>query len=323
MLNVDKYNKEKLNNIINKISNKENPKILYLSTYKKSYTRTETLLKYLKENNVNVDVRIKSGAFKYLTALKDVLFRRHDILFVAFRGFEILPFVRLFTFKPIVFDHFVSVYETLCLERKIFSPNTFIGRFLKWYDLYLSNISRIVLVDTNAHAQFFKTELKISNVDYLYVSCNKDLFQPIKIKKSDEYTVFWYGTVLPLHGLQIIEKSALEIYKIDQSIKFKIVGPVKTKLNSPNIKYVNWIDYNHLPSEICRSHLCLGGHFSNIEKSKRVIAGKTYQFVSCGIKTIVGDNKANKEVFTNSDVIFVKHNSVKNLVEKILEAKNG
>ena len=58
----------------------------------------------------------------------------------------------------IIFDAFISVYDTLCFDRKKFRSNSIIGKFLKWYDSYLCNISDIVLVDTKTHKKYFEKE---------------------------------------------------------------------------------------------------------------------------------------------------------------------
>ncbi len=324
MIDIDKCNENKLLNIFNSLTGKKKPKVLFLSTYIKNYTRTETVLATL--DTLNISVTTVFGYKKYLKIILSLLKlqNKHDIIYVSFRGHEILPFIKFFSQKPIIFDSFVSVYDTLCFDRKKFKPESFIGYLLKWYDSFLCRISSIVLVDTEAHCSYFKETFKVENIDYLYIGCNKKLFKPLFLpKKNKNFTVFWYGTVLPVQGLSVIIDAARNVFSADKKIKFKIVGPVKNKIKLPNIEYVPWVPYEKLPVEICRSHLCLGGHFSDINKSKRVIAGKTFQFVACGIPTIVGDNPANREVYTDNDVIFINQNDPDLLSDTILKFKNG
>ena len=323
MIDIDRYNENKLLSIFNNLTGKSNPKVLFLSTYIKNYTRTETVLATM--DALNITVTTVFGYKKYLKIIWSLikLQNNHDIIYVSFRGHEILPFIKLFSQKPIIFDSFISVYDTLCFDREKFKPESFIGYLLKWYDSFLCWISSIVLVDTEAHCNYFKETFKVQNIDYLYLGCNKKLFKPLFLPKNKDFTVFWYGSVLPVQGIDVILDAAQKIFVVDKHIKFKIVGPVKNKIKLPNIEYVPWVPYEKLPVEIRKSHLCLGGHFSNINKSKRVIAGKTYQFISCGVPTIVGDNRANREVYADDDVIFINQNDPNLLSETILKIKNG
>ncbi|MFA5238462.1 MAG: glycosyltransferase [Phycisphaerae bacterium] len=269
---------------------------------------------------------------KYLKAIYGLIRHQkdHDLIFVAFRGHEILPVLRILSRKPIVFDAFVSVYDTLCFDRKIFSPTSLVGKFLKWYDKFLCGISDIVLVDTEAHKNYFEEEFEAHNVDYIYVGCNEELFKPMaRGRDKSGFVVFWYGSANPLQGVDIILRSAKLLE--DSGILFRLVGPIRKKysalitdLQPQNIEFIDFIPYEELPAWINKSDICLGGHFSDREKSKRVIASKTFQFLACEKTTIVGDNPANRELFEEQGLAkFVKMNSPECLAEKILEVKEN
>lgn len=327
------FNNNRIKEIISKFKDPKEAKILYISTYSPDYTRTETLLELFKNNNITFRAILTGNSkIKYLKAIYLLLKyqNNHDIIFVAFRGHEILPFIKIFSKKPIIFDAFVSIYDTLCFDRKLFKPNSLIGKLLKSYDKFLCKISNIILVDTNTHKEYFKQEFNADNIDYLYVGCDKNLFKPSKIKRNAKETiVFWYGYANPLQGVDIILKSAKLLEKENKKIIFRLIGPIKKKysnlikeLNPNNIEFTNFIPYNQLPAEINQSDICLGGHFSNIDKAKRVIAGKTYQFIACNKPTIIGDNQANRELFDEKGIIhFVKINDENALAQKILEVR--
>jgi glycosyltransferase involved in cell wall biosynthesis len=92
------------------------------------------------------------------------------------------------------------------------------------------------------------------------------------------------------------------------------------KLNLKNVEFVDYVPYQNLPGEINKSDICLGGHFSDIEKAKRVIPGKVFQFLACKKITILGDNPANREIFKESRLTkFVEMNDARALADKILE----
>ncbi len=332
-MDYEKFNDKHIFDILSRFGDPQKIKVLYVSTYIPNYVRTETILNILQRNKIKVESILAGNTrFRYLSVLFSAILKLRDcdVIFLAFRSHEIEPIFRLLTKKPIIFDAFVSIYDTLCWDRKIFKPNSIVGKILKWYDRFLCRIANLVLVDTKSHWEYFKKEFNRKNISYLYLGCNKELFKPVKINKDrNKFVVFWYGGCWPSQGIEVILKAA-KILKDESEIIFRLVGPVRKKyrdlvenLNSQNIEFINYIPYERLPLEITDSDLCLGGHFSDIPKAKRVIAGKTFQFVACGKKTILGDNPANRELFNETeDLYFVKMNSEEELAKIILEIKN-
>lgn len=332
-MDYERFNDGQIFNILSRFGNPERIKVLYVSTYIPGYIRTQAILNILKRNKIQVQLIFAANkVLRYLRAIfKGVSkLRECDVLFLAFRGHEILPFFRLLSRKPIIFDAFVSAYDTLCFDRRIFKPDSTVGKILKWYDTYLCRIANLVLVDTRAHCEYFASEFKAKNVSHLYLEPNRDLFKPIeREKRKNKWTVFWYGKCWPLQGVEVIIKAA-KILESEPEIVFRLVGPLRKKyknlvanLNSRNIEFIDYLPYESLPSEIAKADICLGGHFSDIPKAKRVIPGKAFQFIACARKTILGDNPANRELFSESkDIYFVKMNSEKELARIILKIKN-
>lgn len=332
-MDYEKFNDKQILDILSKFGDPQKIKVLYVSTYIPNYVRTETILNILQRNKIKVESILAGNTrFRYLSALFSTILKLRDcdVIFLAFRSHEIFPVFRLLTQKPIIFDAFVSVFDTLCLDRKIFKPDSIAGKILKWYDGYLCRIANLVLVDTRTHAEYFEKEFNAKNVSYLYLECNKALFKPIKVEKDkNEFVVFWYGNCWPSQGVDIIIKAA-KILEDKPGVIFRLVGPIREKygnlvekLNPLNVEFIDYVPYERLPLEIAKADVCLGGHFSDRPKAKRVIAGKTFQFVACGKKTILGDNPANRELFNETeDLYFVKVNSEEELAKIILEIKN-
>lgn len=331
-MDYESFNDRQLIDVLSKFGKPERIKLLYVSTYIPDYARSKSILNILRRNGIKFEaVLAAKSKFRYLPVFIKAFFklRNSDVVFLAFRSHEILPFFRLLTRKPIIFDAFVSAYDTLCFDRRIFEPDSVPGKILKWYDAYLCRMADFVLVDTRAHSDYFKDEFKAKNVSYLYLEPDGDLFKPAAAEnKKNKFIVFWYGKCWPLQGVEVILKAA-EILKEEPDIIFRLVGPVRKKygylarnLDTRNIEFIDYIPYERLPLEIAKADLCLGGHFSDLPKAKRVIPGKAIQFIACGKKTILGDNPANRELFNETEnIYFVKMNSEQELAERILEVK--
>ena len=66
-------------------------------------------------------------------------------------------------------------------------------------------------------------------------------------------------------------------------------------------------------------HLLLGVMPGDTDKAKRVIAGKTFQFIAMKKPVILGDNNANREIFENEkNCLMVNHSEEDEIAEKIL-----
>ena len=94
----------------------------------------------------------------------------------------------------------------------------------------------------------------------------------------------------------------------------KIVGQGREKnriinlaneLDLKNVDFLEWISYKDVSEHIARADLCLAGHFSNIDKAKRVIPGKTFSYLAMRKPVIVGNNVANNEVFKHKENIYM------------------
>lgn len=328
------FNKKKLVKILSNWGEPQNIHIGYFTTHRLNYTRTEYLLNLFEELHLDVTIihSKKKGILRYFLALVLLLIQRKklDVVIVAFRGHEILPFVKLLIpKKPIIFDAFVSVYDTVCLDRQLFKPTSIIGKFLKLYDIFLCRISNLVLVDTKTHAEYFTSEFNCNNVDYLYVGCNKKMFYPRsknKKKKGDPFIVFWYGEGNPLQGVDVILKTAKAL-ESHHDIVFRLGGPIKKKyedlineLQLINVEFLGYIPYEQLPDEINKADLCLAGHFSDVPKAKRVIPGKAFQFFEMDKTIIFNNNVSNRELMCLSGkLIFCESLSVKKIARKIIE----
>ena len=102
-----------------------------------------------------------------------------------------------------------------------------------------------------------------------------------------------------------------------------MIGPIPKDYEKPiqnNVEYINWLSQEELAEYIANSDLCLAGHFcAEIDKAKRTIPGKAYIYASMQKAMILGDNKANRELFEeDKKTQFVKMGDAAELSKKIL-----
>jgi glycosyltransferase involved in cell wall biosynthesis len=240
----------------------------------------------------------------------------HDLIFTGFYGHLLTLVVSRLTRKPIVLDAFVSTWDTLCFDRKDFAPYSGLGRLAYWLDKQACLEAQHCLLDTETHKQYFVETFGISGakISAYYVGYDQQLFYPrLKVETDGRFVVFYYGSYVPLQGVEYIV-SAAKLLEAEPDIEFRIVGEGMTyprarqlaeELCVANMAFLPAVPYGQLPDAIARASVCLGGPFGTSGKARRVIAGKTFQFLAMAKPTIVGDSPANRELFVHGDDVFM------------------
>jgi len=316
-------------------------KILFISGREPVYVRNAMILKGLQKNGVEIiDCTSSSATYltRYFKVLSKFILRRNDdinAVFVGFFGQPLVPVIKRLTSKPIIFDAFLSSYDTMCFDRKKFKPDSLAGSFFYWLDKYSCEQSDRIFLDTNAHIDYFLKTFGLPKEKFhrVFVGADDSLFYPREVRRDDRrFRVFYYSSFLPLHGTEYIVQAAGRLLD-NRDIEFLVVGKgpehqkvrnLAQRMGAANIRFIDWLPYESLPLEIAKSDICLGGHFSDIEKAQRVIAGKTYQFIAMKKPVILGNGSGNRELFTHKENAFlVKMADADSLADAILELKDN
>lgn len=321
----------------------KNKSILFITTKNTDYIRNTQEIEMLK--NCSDTYRIIGSSSKhYFVRLIKVYFllifmsyKKYDTIFVGFAPQLILPFFHWrFKKKYIIQDFFISLYDTFCCDRKIFKSSGLTGKLLHHLDSKTLSLSDVIISDTKAHAKFFVDEFGAieTRLCTLYLEASLSNIENIRLittnNKNIDYTVIYFGSVLPLQGTDIILSAIDIVTRIEPHIHFIFIGPLpKNILNTApkneQINYINWLDQSELYSYIKNSDLCLAGHFSNhIDKAKRTIPGKAFIYSALKKPMILGDNPANHELFTedNASIYYVEMGNPEALAAKIISIYN-
>lgn len=317
-------------------------KICYVLSYKDSdYIRTSTLVRALKKvSKVQLFVakNTNSNFLRYVQTLYRFLKIRFtenpDIYFIGFRGHEIYWLLRIFALnKYFVFDEMMSPYDSLISEKKIFHRNSIVARTFFLIERSILRNSNVIITDTNLNAKRLTSlfGIKKEKIKVVYVGSNVYIPEKKHINlgnKKEKFTVLYYATFLPLHGIDVVLKTAklLENYPI----RFVIIGGRGKKralekftskikrLRLKNIKHLEWLKFDDLFNYILLSDICLGGPFGGTPQARRVVTGKTYQFLSMGKPTIIGKINEDFGFIDGENCLLVDQNDPKKLSESIL-----
>lgn len=318
----------------------QNKKILFITTKNLSYIRNVQEINLINLHAESYHI-IGSSHKSYLVRLIKVYWallttslKDFDIVWIGFAPQLILPAFRHKLKKAdieIIVDFFISLFDTLCWDRKKIKPNSLFGKILHYIDKNTLSHADAIICDTNAHGQYFVKEFGIEscNLYTLYLQADKSVYHPMTVTRpnylNEKFVVLYFGSVLPLQGIDIVLE-AMNILKDQKELYFYFIGPIKgkkliaAKPISENIKYINWLGQKELAMYINYSDLCLAGHFSSsIDKAKRTIPGKAYIYHAIKKPMILGDNPANHELFNDyADVAFVEMGNARALAHAIL-----
>lgn len=287
-------------------------KVCYvLCYYFPSYVRTKTLTDALRRIDGLVlyqAINSSVGIFRYFETLWKLLVIRvksnPDYYVLGFRGYEIFWIVRAITLgKPLILDHMMSPYDSLLNEVQRIKKGGLSDKVVYAYERSILWYSDKILVDTAINKEYFAKLFQIDSerICPVHVGTDEDLFKKLpSYERADgqySFQVFFYGSFLPLHGIDIILKAASIIR--DLPIQFTLLGgrgkdladfyQMMSELELENVEHREWVDYEELPKWIQRADICLGGPFGNTGQARRVVTGKTFQFLAMGKPTIIGE----------------------------------
>lgn len=311
-------------------------RILYLIGREVSYPRNDVILRAFRRFG-KVDVISGGGSGSLigrslrasLQALPRLAAEQFDLLFVGFYGHLLMLPSGILTHSPVLFDAFISNYDTLCFDRGLFSPQSLPGRLAFWLDKTSTRLADLILLDTRQHTNYFAKlfDIPAQKLDFLPVGCNEDMFYPRKNNIRPGTKVLYYSTYLPLHGVDTVVRAAA-LLRSEGHLNFKIIGNgqeynsvqrLSDSLGIQNISFAPSVSLNQLPLEIAAADVCLGGHFGASDKAGRVIPGKVYQILAMGCPLIAADTPANRELLHQGDsAILCKPNDANALAAAIL-----
>jgi len=212
---------------------------------------------------------------------------------------------------PLIFDPFISRYDTLVIDRGIVPQNSTEARYLYWTDRLSMNLADHVFADTYQHRLYYQEKFKVHrSISVVPIGANTRIFypQPTEAKKNstDPLEILFWGTFIPLQGIQFILKAAHILQENRQPVCFRMAGNGQTfaemqniasELNLNNVTFLNYIAAKQLPSFIQTADIVLG-IFGDTQKTLRVVPNKLYEGLAMAKPVITGDTPALRELFT-------------------------
>ena len=201
---------------------------------------------------------------------------------------------------PVVIDYFVSLHETVVTDRALASPQSFKAKILRCFDKWAAQLATIVITDTPQDAVEFAIQTRTRPAKWKVVRVGADphLYFPLPNITPEPRSVLFYGTYIPLQGIEHIVRSSLLIPR-EYTITLVGNGQLRNeteilirKLGAP-IQLKDQVPESELALLIAGSQVCLGV-FGAGAKTQRVIPNKVYQCLAVGRPVITCHSPAIK-----------------------------
>jgi glycosyltransferase involved in cell wall biosynthesis len=224
----------------------------------------------------------------------DVVFVLHPSQFDAVVVGVLCKVLRL----PMVIDFFVSLHETVVDDRGLANSHSLSSRILKRCDRWAARLATHVIADTPEDVAFFAQTTRTSPQKWsvMWVGANPAIYQPKSNVPVDSSTVLFYGTYIPLQGIEYIVRASAHL---PSQCSLRLIGDgqerdrieeIVSEENLP-VTFIDAVSEEELTRHIASAAICLGV-FGDGAKTARVIPNKVFQCVAMGKAVITGDTPA-------------------------------
>lgn len=301
--------------------NLEGLRICYFGHYDPYYSRNRIIMKALQRLGASlIEVHNSSKWItRYALLLKMAIDKNFDLLFVGFIGHTDVPLAKIISLLKkcsLIFDAFISLYDSTVRDRKLVGPRSLVASRLYYTDWLACRLADIVLLDTETHIDYFMQTFRLprSKFQRLWVGSDDEVMFPREeVPLADWFTAFFYGSFIPLHGIEHIIHAAHLLESQGERVEFIIVGSGQTypemrqlaeQLSVKAIHFLGKVPYEDLPRLMSMSHICLG-IFGTTPKAQRVIPNKVFDALAVARPVITADTPAVREAFTHGENVYL------------------
>ena len=158
-------------------------------------------------------------------------------MIIPWRGIMSLPLAKIISKGPIIYFPFLSIHDVLVLERKKIKSNSIKAKLVFFTDKIACKLADIIIIDSESHKNHFlnKFNLRKEKFRVLFFGTNEDEFFQLPVKKNTEkFSVLYFGSFVPPHGIDFILKCAYYLRE-NQDIRFKLCGDGYLKKDMENL----------------------------------------------------------------------------------------
>lgn len=309
------------------------PTVLMLGSYDSNlYSRGRILYKALKRKGATVDLFLPRGFFACAYFLFRLLERNFDVVIATGKPALLTAWATKWLHgRKVLFDVFISDFDTLVLDRKQIKPNSLRAKFYWWLDRFCCRRATHNALDTADHVEYFVDEFGLTQETFsvIPVGADDELFAPRARARNTSlagvqrpFLVHFHGTYIPLQGAEYIVQAAKLLD--GAPIRFRMIGrgqdygkvrALAQRLNLSTVEFVDLLPLEQLPAAIAEADVCLGA-FGVSGKANRVITNKCFEALAMG-KPLITARTGVAERMLGSGAMLVEPGNPKELANAI------
>jgi glycosyltransferase involved in cell wall biosynthesis len=257
--------------------------------------------------------------------------RGADAVVVGFYGQLLVPFVRLLTRKPILFDVYVSTYGTMVDDRLEARAGSLKAKLFWLADHVSMRWSDRLLLETNDHIQRYAETYRVtaSKFTRVFLPSDESVMRPREPRAADgRFRVHFHGEYAPFHGVDVILRAAKLLE--NQGVDFQIIGTgityardraLAAELGLANVNFIDRVPYAELAEYMSRADVCLG-FFGGNARADRLLTNKVVEALAVGRPLITRRNRAVQELLRDGEsALLVPPEDPQALADAILRLK--
>ncbi len=307
-------------------------KILYVAGREAGYSRTRIVLKALQRQGVQVvGCFPPDRSFKHYPRLLWRTLRTApscDLVLVGFYGQLLLPAIRLLTRKPILFDMYITTYDTMVFDRAKARPGSWKARLYglsDWLSYLAANHS---VLETQSHIDFFCNVFRVDGhkLSRIFLAVDDEVIHPRPQRKNTtKFLVHFHGEYAPFHGIPYILKAA-ELLE-NEPVHFQIIGrgityeadqKLARDLGLSNVTFYDPVPYEKLADLMAAADVCLG-IFGDNDRVLRVTTNKVVEAMAMAKPLITARNEPVQELLRHEQsALLIERANPKALADAIL-----
>lgn len=237
--------------------------------------------------------------------------------------------------KKVIVDYYISEYDTQVNDRKTVSKDSLWGKLSLFKDRCLLKMADIVVFLNQAESVYYQRVAGINlnaektRILPLCIDYKRELF----IKKRQDkkfFNVCWWGTYIPLHGLENLIKAFSHVR--NENARLYLFGNSDAKA-APYIALINSLGLNDKISVNNEYSFANGklapflmnncdlaiGNFGSSEKAKTVLVNKLVDALSLGIPCLTMQTSASNELFSKNQGLIIVAPTPEDIAHKIDE----
>ncbi len=234
-----------------------------------------------------------------------------DWIIVGYPGFFDAHLARwLARGTPVALVSFISLYDTIVADREKVRPDSGAARLLRHVDRAAFQAADVVLVDTEIQGRYYADLFGLDVARFVRSFVGEDdvefPYRPHAPRGTEPLRVLFFGTYVPLHGIETIIDAAHEL-RFEADIELCLIGNgqmfadirQRAQVLEVTAEFItDWVAPAVLLERIEASHVCLG-IFGTTAKAARVIPYKVFDAAAVGRAIVTRDSPAIREMFTD------------------------